>query len=150
MVNDGGVGPGSFCDTDADCESGLLCAFDINSNCAPGLFRGLHPVLALRGWRDCQTLSDTNRSQVNVCFGANGCSATDAGMSGACMTNADCASGEVCVGGVCVQTSMDAGCASQPAVCNGTRTDLSSDPSNCGACGDVCATGELCSCGVCG
>lgn len=45
---------------------------------------------------------------------------------------------------------VDAGpCWAGAALCKGSCTDLGSDPKHCGACGKVCATGQVCSQGKC-
>ncbi|HKI31088.1 MAG TPA: PqqD family peptide modification chaperone [Gemmataceae bacterium] len=41
------------------------------------------------------------------------------------------------------------GCPPRKTECNGTCTDLSSDPLNCGTCGTVCPTGQTCVVGAC-
>jgi hypothetical protein len=88
----------------------------------------------------------------------------------ACLTASDCPAGEVCVNGACV------GCACSPpnatgacdasgactigscnpgfGNCNGHITDgceanLATDPNNCGACANVCPTGDACVNGAC-
>jgi hypothetical protein len=75
----------------------------------------------------------------------------------ACSSDADCGVCAICESGICIGScTPDAGvedggssCLSEPTVCNGVRTDLSSDNDNCGACGVVCEAGSTCSCGVC-
>jgi sugar lactone lactonase YvrE len=58
-----------------------------------------------------------------------------------------CTLGSVCQSGVC-QTACYSGFVN----CEGSCTETSSDPSNCGACGVSCATsrGEFCAAGTCG
>jgi hypothetical protein len=75
------------------------------------------------------------------------------GSPTACATNADCATGEVCVDNACA-SPVDAGrdattCAAGQTECSSRCVDLSSDPANCGACGMACATGATCGAGVC-
>ena len=41
------------------------------------------------------------------------------------------------------------GCSGGTVACGGACIDTKVDPSNCGACGKVCAKGELCSAGTC-
>lgn len=43
----------------------------------------------------------------------------------------------------------EAGCASGETDCSGQCVDLNSDPNNCGACDNQCATGETCHIGEC-
>jgi hypothetical protein len=40
-------------------------------------------------------------------------------------------------------------CTEPLSLCGDVCVDLASDPNNCGVCGNVCATGELCSAGTC-
>jgi alpha-tubulin suppressor-like RCC1 family protein len=44
---------------------------------------------------------------------------------------------------------IDVACAADRRLCDGVCRDLASDPSNCGACGRVCAGGQMCSLGSC-
>ena len=88
-----------------------------------------------------------------ACGVCGGAPAQDAGVP-ACRTDSDCGVCEACSSGVCIAASClpDAGpvtCGSTPVVCNGNRTDLSIDPTNCGACGVACFAGQSCACGVC-
>jgi hypothetical protein len=84
-----------------------------------------------------------------------------------CWTNAECAPGLTCHTGVCLllqHCSLDADCApshsyaclsgvclptSCTAFCGSTCIDLEYDATNCGACGVVCAAGEVCTFGLC-
>jgi hypothetical protein len=66
---------------------------------------------------------------------------------GSCSTDADCASGTVCVDGTCASPSTT--CASGQTECGGACTDLASDPDNCGACGTACPAGASCGSGAC-
>jgi hypothetical protein len=63
-----------------------------------------------------------------------------------------CASGKVCAAGSCVNATSP--CSAGYADCdgdtsNGCEVDVSSDSVNCGACGNICATGQVCSQGQC-
>jgi hypothetical protein len=42
------------------------------------------------------------------------------------------------------------GCPIYNALCNGQCTVIAGDPTNCGACGNMCAAGRICSGGLCG
>jgi hypothetical protein len=53
-----------------------------------------------------------------------------------------CGPGAVCVAGACA-------CPGGDVTCNGACVDLSSDGSNCGACGNSCGTGGVCVAGTC-
>ncbi len=55
-----------------------------------------------------------------------------------------------CTGGVCMIASCNPGfgdCNNNPA--DGCETSLANDPNNCGGCGVVCATGQMCTSGSC-
>jgi len=66
-----------------------------------------------------------------------------------------CGPGSSCASGVCLLTAPPAGvslidCAAQGLTdCGGFCTNLSSDASNCGACGNSCALGGYCQGGSC-
>jgi hypothetical protein len=57
----------------------------------------------------------------------------------------DTATGDTAVGETATETGP---CVSPLTVCGTTCSDTQVDPSNCGACGTVCAAGATCSAGV--
>ncbi|MBP6833267.1 MAG: hypothetical protein KA978_20935 [Deltaproteobacteria bacterium] len=70
---------------------------------------------------------------------------------GACNTVCSLANATAgCAAGACTIASCNAGFANcDGAPGNGCERNLNSDTNNCGACGNVCAGGQLCSAGVC-
>ena len=81
-----------------------------------------------------------------ACPSASACvsgACVSAGNGSACTSGANCQSGN-CVGGVC------SACAAGQTLCGNTCTNETTDPNNCGACGDVCPTGQTCTAGACG
>jgi len=70
-----------------------------------------------------------------------GCGLASAG--GACTSAAQCSSG-MCTSGVCV-----AGCPAGQMLCGTVCVNEATDTNNCGACGNVCASGQTCSNGAC-
>jgi hypothetical protein len=61
-----------------------------------------------------------------------------------CLVDADCSNAATCHSGTC-------SCGFTQSICNGVCTDKSSDPRNCGACGNVCpGAGQTCNAGACG
>jgi hypothetical protein len=71
-----------------------------------------------------------------------------------------CPAGSTLCGGNCVSVSCSNGqvfnptscvcdCAPGTVSCSGTCVNLSSDPNNCGSCGNVCTSGTTCSNGTC-
>src|SRR5262249_56395725 len=60
-----------------------------------------------------------------------------------CLLGGDCQS-HVCSGSICSGV-----CQAGQVNCGGVCRDLTSDPQNCGACGQVCALNATCSSGVC-
>jgi hypothetical protein len=73
----------------------------------------------------------SNTAQRNQCLAAcRECSGNTSRLCGSCGAYTCCATGTAC--------------------CSGTCTYVSSDPHNCGACGNVCAAGAVCANGTCG
>jgi hypothetical protein len=66
-----------------------------------------------------------------------------AGLPQACTTDSDCP-GSSCTAGTCSTT-----CAARYTSCSGACVDLANSPTNCGACGNACASGKICSLGAC-
>lgn len=73
--------------------------------------------------------------------------------SDTCTADGDCCGALVCDGGVCQPPrgggSSHGKCGGEETKCRGTCTDLQSDPSNCGSCGNVCGSDQTCVSGVC-
>lgn len=62
----------------------------------------------------------------------------------------ECAEGEICSAGECVCGSTGESCGEGTACCGGSCIDISTDPENCGACGNVCGDqGTSCQDGAC-
>jgi hypothetical protein len=71
-----------------------------------------------------------SKAQRNQCLAAcRACNGNTSRLCGSCGYYSVCATGKAC--------------------CNGTCTNLGSDPANCGACGNVCAAGTSCVNGTC-
>ena len=62
---------------------------------------------------------------------------------------ATCQPGELCVNTPGSYDCVSGACQPPEVQCGTQCVDLSSNPSNCGACGNVCDTGEMCSQGAC-
>jgi MYXO-CTERM domain-containing protein len=72
--------------------------------------------------------------------------ATSTGGEQASSTGGEQATG---TGGTTGNEDPEPTCTAPLSLCGEVCVDLASDPNNCGVCGNVCATGELCSAGVC-
>jgi len=57
-----------------------------------------------------------------------------------CTTNSDCSKGYQCISGECGLPPTTA-CPGAQTSCGGTCVDTTSDPKNCGSCGQACAAG---------
>jgi len=133
-------------------------------SCQAGVCTGSSPVVCtaldqchLAGTCDPTTGQCSNPIQSNgTACNANMCTTGDTCQSGVCTSNrvSACSSGQCCSGGVC-QTGGTASCpccdpstntcvttcpAGSPNCCGGC-TDVQTDSSNCGTCGNVCPLG---------
>jgi Cys-rich repeat protein len=118
-----------FCQTDADCPAGQMCIDGMcmydpcpdddgdgyttcDGDCVDYDAR-IHPGAA----EDCDGLDNDCDGQV------------DEGCSNPCSADSQCAAGQMCCAGVCIDPLFD--------------------DNNCGGCGQVCAAGESCERGAC-
>jgi hypothetical protein len=110
------------CDPGEACKTGLCCdatnEYNANGKCCPN------------GWVNCNGTC-TDLTDPLTC-------GTTCANKGACQSN------QVCNSGMCVTTCS----APNPTACFGTCTNTTSDPTNCGTCGNVCASGT-CTNGMC-
>ncbi|HET8940164.1 MAG TPA: hypothetical protein VFN67_42275 [Polyangiales bacterium] len=106
----------------------------------------------------CETNLQTNAAHCSACGAA--CPANFVCQAGRCVcdSNSDCASGQNCCNGACVDVRGDKNncggcgtvCAGSQSCCSGTCRDLTSDVNNCGSCGRTCGTNSnRCSSGTC-
>lgn len=77
----------------------------------------------------------------------------DALNCGAC--GVSCQAGQSCVNGACGTPSCNPACAANQSCCPTSTggvgcTDVQTDVSNCGSCGNACTGGATCNAGVCG
>jgi hypothetical protein len=157
--DDGGSGttcnPG-FADCDGDAANGCETALSTVNNCgacgvvcasAPGAVAqcssGVCTSACVAGQADCNGNS-ADGCETNLTSDVSNCGS----CGGICPVPAHATA--VCVGGVC----GIGGCASGFADCNGSSADgcevnLTSNHSNCGSCGSVCASNEQCVGGIC-
>lgn len=99
-----------------------------------------------------------------VVVGGVGAGCTVKSLDGAvfsCTSNEDCATGELCLEGICrtAESLADGGpvsgncqenCSASRKMCCGTAcVDLASDDLNCGTCGTRCTGGRTCVAGIC-
>lgn len=128
------------CSTNTDCPSGEVCVANTcvlcggtNANCTTGA--------------DCCS---------GICGASNLCAGAAVDAAVGCTTNAECPSGEECVDNACA-SPVDAGpdatdamaCTGGMTLCAGVCVDLTSDPANCGMCGDACDVRSTCVGGTC-
>lgn len=81
------------------------------------------------------------------CYGAPGngfCDSTSVCVI--CKSNGECTGGKICTGTL---PNTQCTCPSGQTDCSGTCKDLQTDESNCGMCGNVCASGYGCLAGTC-
>ena len=135
------------CLSDGDCKGGqprcdthtntCVACLSTNDNCATGSY--CSNEMCVTGCRD-NTDCTSPTGQCDV--GSHSCVQ--------CVDDTPCAAGQICVNKKCA-----AGCDGQHACpggqgcCTGACATLASDNLNCGACGNVCATGTSCCGGTC-
>jgi hypothetical protein len=92
-----------------------------------------------------------NKTQQNQCLSAcRACSGAANRLCGSCGSYVCCRRPDSNEYGACVNGRCEYWCADGAAYCNGMCTYLGNDPSNCGACGNVCpAEAPFCSFGQC-
>ena len=125
-------------------------------------------------FNNISTISDHSNTAQAVKGGGGG-----GGTLPTCTTDANCKSGQICSGGVCVaptastceqknqfldskgrscvttcgnnEVPQNGQCVSCGSMiaCNGQCVDTRTDTNNCGSCSNTCSTGEVCSNGVC-
>jgi hypothetical protein len=159
------VGVGSACASNDAC---------LNSTCCSGICLDLNTDLNNCG--ACGAVCSNNHDDASVCSGGvcggycatgwgncdgnlqtNGCETdifSDPDHCGACGTACPTAGAatRTCSFGVCIVTCADgfANCTNSTAISTeGCPVNLNTDNSNCGACGNACASGQYCSGGTC-
>jgi len=61
----------------------------------------------------------------------------------------NCSSNAECCSSYCPNTTYQCACAPGLTGCNGTCTNTNTDSNNCGKCGNVCTSGQICVNGTC-
>jgi hypothetical protein len=106
----------------------------------------------------CETNLQTSAQHCGACGAA--CPANFVCQAGRCVcdSNSDCASGQTCCGGSCIDTrtsesncgACGTSCGSGQTCCSGTCRTLATDFNNCGSCGRTCGSNSnRCTNGAC-
>ncbi len=131
------------CTADSACPAGLACvdgACVKKTGCTPGMDQTCSgDDMASSLWGRCNA---EGTCTCNAGFEVEAASGKCQPV--ACAAHADCAVGQLCVGGRC-----EYGCAPGQMICAGYCVDLQSNLSHCGACGNACVAGKVCWAGVC-
>ncbi|MEZ4404956.1 MAG: hypothetical protein R3A52_00490 [Polyangiales bacterium] len=98
-------------------------------------------------------MTDTGPADVGPADVGCGDTMSDRNNCGGC--GRVCCAGNICAAGMCVNACSPGNTSCPPTTppvgCfgGGTCRDLSTDNANCGACGNACPTGQVCSAGTC-
>ncbi len=120
---------GQDCDDNDVCTNGTVCT--ALGTCASGL------TVTPEACSDA--LNNTNPCMVGLCDPVEGCALIPAENGTACpMDHADAQ----CLNGICLKVKCHAGWddCNNDAMADGCEHDVSTDPLNCGGCGDICPT----------
>lgn len=117
-----------FQDDSGSCTDMIKNGTETDVDCGGGVCSPCGQGRACNGSADCST---------GICTG---------GVCGGCLSNADCPAGAVCDPNVRQCVGM---CPAPRVSCGGACVDVSSDPQNCGMCGNFCAAGAACVNGAC-
>ncbi|MFO0606203.1 MAG: MXAN_6577-like cysteine-rich protein [Polyangiales bacterium] len=153
-------------EVDAGCASDMDCAGNPAGNvCDRVTGRCVQCATSMDTCPAAQHCDPATNTCVAGCRADEGCTApaADGGVAARrcdtatnacveCVTDAHCAGGRLCRGGVCVLACMATGCPSGQTCCTGGCVDAQTNVENCGACGTACTIANgtpACRAGAC-
>jgi alpha-tubulin suppressor-like RCC1 family protein len=158
--------PDTTSDADAGCANDMDCAGNpMGSLCDRVTGRCVQCIPSMDTCPVTQHCDRATNTCVAGCRADEGCAmaSTDAGVATRhcdttsntcveCVTDAHCAGGRLCRGGVCVIACMATGCPAGQTCCTGGCVDTQSNVEHCGACGNTCVAPNgtpVCRAGTC-